>query len=290
MTLLDIWRNDPSQLDTYRVRQIVSFAGDGVLSDGNYTSNEFREFLSFVDSQKLFAYIRNCLTEKFERSGFVLQDLVNELGRRLDYKAINGRYRGSVQSIGFDGLWEAPSGWKLVIEVRTTDTYRIDLEVLARYRARLREQGALDDNSSILIIVGRQETGDLEAQIRGSRHAWDVRLLSAEALVRLVSLKEARDPATAERIRSLLLPNEYTRLDSLIEVAFDGAEDLRPAEPTDTAKEVLPHRKARTQQAVTRGAEQKLSELRARVVERYAANQGAGMLKTGMLKKSKLPY
>ena len=290
MTLLDIWRNDPSQLDTYRVRQIVSFAGDGVLSDGNYTSNEFREFLSFVDSQKLFAYIRNCLTEKFERSGFVLQDLVNELGRRLDYKAINGRYRGSAQSIGFDGLWEAPSGWKLVIEVRTTDTYRIDLEVLARYRARLREQGALDDNSSILIIVGRQETGDLEAQIRGSRHAWDVRLLSAEALVRLVSLKEARDPATAERIRSLLLPNEYTRLDSLIEVAFDGAEELRPAEPTDTAKEVLPHRKARTQQAVTRGAEQKLSELRARVVERYAANQGAGMLKTGMLKKSKLPY
>ncbi|MGF1610783.1 MAG: hypothetical protein ACFCUQ_15385 [Kiloniellales bacterium] len=290
MSLLDIWRNDPSQLDPYRVRQIVSFAGNGVLSDGNFTSNEFREFLSYVDSQKLFVYVRNCLGEKFERSGFVLQDLVNELGRRLDYKVINGRYRGSVQSIGHDGLWEAPSGWKLVIEVKTTDTYRVDLEVLARYRMQLREQGQLDDRSSILIVVGRQETGDLEAQIRGSRHAWDIRLLSADALVKLVSLKEEGDAATAERIRSLLLPNEYTRLDSLIEIVFDTAEDGREAGDAhcatkDSSGRVLTAGKARRQKLAERSPEQKLSDLRARVMQGYAASQ-----KAGQFKKSKLQY
>jgi len=35
----------------------------------------------------------------------------------------------------------------------------------------------------VLIVVGRQDTGELEAQIRGSRHAWDIRLISAEALL-----------------------------------------------------------------------------------------------------------
>ena len=44
--------------------------------------------------------------------------------------------------------------------------------------------------SSILIVVGRDDTGELEAQVRGSRHAWDIRLISADALVKLVNLKE----------------------------------------------------------------------------------------------------
>jgi hypothetical protein len=43
-----------------------------------------------------------------------------------------------------------------------------------------------EDQSSILIVVGREDTGDLEAQIRGSRHAWDVRLISVDALLRLM--------------------------------------------------------------------------------------------------------
>lgn len=33
--------------------------------------------------------------------------------------------------------------------------------------------GKLRDGSEALIIVGRSDTGDLEAQVRGSRHAWD---------------------------------------------------------------------------------------------------------------------
>jgi len=63
--------------------------------------------------------------------------------------------------------------------------------------------------------------------VRGSRHAWDVRLISAEALLKLVRLKQtAEGPETGRKIRSLLVPTEYTRLDGMIDVMFTAAKDV----------------------------------------------------------------
>jgi hypothetical protein len=75
-------------------------------------------------------------------------------------------------------------------------------------------QGMLNASSSILIVVGRIDTGELEAQVRGSRHSWDVRVISVDALLKLARLKqETDDPETAEKIRALFIPVDYTRLD-----------------------------------------------------------------------------
>jgi hypothetical protein len=49
--------------------------------------------------------------------GFVLQDLVNEIGRRLSYD-VRG-YQGVVNDIGFDGLWFDGKN-HIVVEVKTT--------------------------------------------------------------------------------------------------------------------------------------------------------------------------
>ena len=58
----------------------------------------------------------------------------------------------------------------------------------------------------MLLIVGRQDTGDLEAQIRGSRHAWDIRIISVDALLRLMSTKEeVEDPLMMQKIHSILV-------------------------------------------------------------------------------------
>jgi hypothetical protein len=95
--------------------------------------------------------------------------------------------------------------------------------------------------ASILIVVGRQDTGELEAQIRGSRHAWDIRLISAEALIKLVKLKEnSEDPETGRKIRNVLVPVEYTRLDSLVDVVFTAAIDVFPSmdEPKENDEEI----------------------------------------------------
>ena len=157
----------------------------------------------------------------------VLQDLINELGRRLDYEVENGRYQGVTNGIGFDGLWTSTEAHSLIIEVKTTDAYRLSLDTLAGYRNNLRTSDKLAITSSILIVVGRQDTGELEAQIRGSRHAWDVRVISAEALIKLVAIKEnSETPETGLKIRSVLMPVEYTRLDRLVDVMFTAVSDV----------------------------------------------------------------
>jgi hypothetical protein len=121
-----------------------------------------------------------------------------------------------------------------VIEVKTTDTYRISLDRIAEYKEKLVSDSRIGKSSSILIVVGRDDTGELEAQVRGSRHAWDIRLLSIEALLRLMQLKEnAEDATTGKKIRELLFPMEYTRLDQIIDVMFTTATDVQPALTSD---------------------------------------------------------
>jgi hypothetical protein len=227
MPLLSLWETNPEAIGQFTIEQVVSTAGDGNLKDGSLCSRELQSFLSQVPSASLSAYVAHCLSAKFEKGGMVLQDLVNELGRRLDYSVINGRYQGSTIHIGHDGLWKSPEGHTLVVEVKTTDAYRISLDTIAGYRAKLVEDGLPQSTSSILIVVGRQDTGELEAQIRGSKHAWDIRLISAEALTKLVAIKENSDePETGSKIRSVLVPVEYTRLDKLADLMFAAATDV----------------------------------------------------------------
>jgi hypothetical protein len=227
MPLIQLWEKTPDIVLQYNIKQIVSAAGDGVLSDNSECSKELRHYLHNIPPEKLFEHVEYCLSNSFERGGFALQDIINELGRRLDYDIEAGLYRGRPNQIGNDGLWRAPDGQSIIIEIKTTDAYRINLDTVASYRTKLIERGRITNQSSILIVVGRNDTGDLEAQIRGSRHAWDARIISTEALVKLVELKVKSDEdETTEKIRSLLIPFEYTRLDNIIDVMFAAAKDV----------------------------------------------------------------
>jgi hypothetical protein len=172
MSLVAMWESSPEQLEEKHVQQIIAFAGSGKLRDANDCSDEFRAYLARVPSELLKRYAEECLSTRFDDSGGALQDVVNEVGRRLGFRVTNGRYRGVAQQIGHDGLWVSEDGYAIVAESKTTDAYRIDLSVVSGYRKALIRDGAVsEDKSSVLIIVGRQDTGDLEAQIRGSRYA-----------------------------------------------------------------------------------------------------------------------
>ncbi|MDQ1727918.1 MAG: hypothetical protein QOD33_43 [Pyrinomonadaceae bacterium] len=239
MSLSDLWLSSRAQLEDKLVKQIISFSGTGELRDGSASSSEFRDYLSKIPSRYLARYAQECLREPFEGSGLALQDVINQIGRRLGFSIEYGRYRGSQSQIGFDGIWRFPSGHAVIVEVKTTDTYRIDLNTLAGYRQRLvDQQKMLEDTSSILVVVGRQDTGDLEAQIRGSRHAWDIRLISVEALLRLVSLKEeVEDPRIIDQICAILIPREFTRVDGIIDIVFSAAEEVRKEEVFEDEEE-----------------------------------------------------
>ncbi len=234
MPLLSIWATNPDAIFSLSIEQIVVTAGDGRLRDESDCSKELRSFLSQVGSEKLAEYADYCLTSAFNKSGLVLQDIVNELGRRLGFDVINGRYQGVSNAIGNDGLWKSPEGNNILVEVKTTDAYRISLNTIAKYRDKLKETGGIEGSDSMLLIVGREDTGELEAQVRGSRHAWDMRLISIDSLVRLVKLKESTEgAATGSKIRSILIPLEYTRLDTLIDVMFTAAKDVESTVDTE---------------------------------------------------------
>src|SRR5206468_3125807 len=101
MPLLSFWESNRDAVDQLTIEQIVANAGDGVLRDQSPCSEELRAYLGQIASEKIGTYIDHCLTSAFAKNGMVLQDLVNELGRRLDYDVTNGRYQGVVNAIGF---------------------------------------------------------------------------------------------------------------------------------------------------------------------------------------------
>src|ERR1035437_8873392 len=137
MAPTELWKRHRKELEKKHVQQVIGFAGEGKLRDGGPASKEFREFLALVPSTLLARYADDCLKDRFENSGLALQDIINQVGARLGFKVDQGRYRGTPGEVGFDGLWHAPDENCIVVEVKTTDAYRIDLGKVAVYRRKL---------------------------------------------------------------------------------------------------------------------------------------------------------
>ena len=202
-------------------------AGDGRVLDGSQCSLELRAFLREVDVPELERFTSECLEDPFEANGFALQDVINEVGRRLEFDTEPGLYRGRRGQTGFDGIWRSDDGVEFVVEVKTTDTYNVNLDRVAAYRHQLIAAQRLNEASSVLFVVGRQDTGALEAQIRGSPHAWTMRVIGATSLIQLLKVKNRSDSGSvAGRIRSLFHPVEYTRLDGIADLMFETATEV----------------------------------------------------------------
>ncbi len=219
--LLDIWRATKETVLKMNLEQIVSNAG--TLKDGSEASADFRQFLQEVDSHKLAEYATFCIENK--HYGEVLQDIVNEIGRRLGFTVENGRYAGVRNEIGFDGIWTSDKE-NLIIEVKTTAAYTIKLDVIATYRDKLAKSGKVREDSPILMVIGRDDTEALEAQVRGSRHAWSIRIIGIDALIKLMEVNlSTSSKEVTEKIHTILKPIEYTRIDKIVDVIFSAAED-----------------------------------------------------------------
>jgi hypothetical protein len=264
------------------IEQVVSSAGDGILLDQSPCSDEFRQYLNVAPIERLFDYSRHCLESSFNKSGLVLQDIVNEFGRRLDFEVENGLYQGKRNAVGFDGIWRAKGEPDLIIEVKTTDYVTVRLEKLAEYKEKLLAESKVGKSASILIVVGREDTGALEAQVRGSRYAWEMRLISVERLIKLVQIREkSDDPATLNQIRQLLQPFEYTKIDKIIDVIFTTAanvesqQEIEQEAPTPTTEGEDEHEIGKQ----VRTAPELLNAKRQQAVDAFAAVKGKELVK-----------
>src|SRR5439155_11190738 len=106
MALLDLWKASHQQLEGKHVQQMLGLAGSGKLLDGNSASAEFREFLAYIPTNLLARYAEESLSGRFDGSGLALQDVINQVGRRLGFEVTHGRCRGAQAHIGYDGLWK----------------------------------------------------------------------------------------------------------------------------------------------------------------------------------------
>ena len=242
MPLMKFWNDSRETILQMGIKQVVANAGDGNILDNSIASEELRSFLSIISTKHLSRYIDTCLETNFDCSGFVLQDIINELGKRLGYQVQHGLYRGKKNAVGFDGVWKISNNRDIVIEAKTTDYYTISLDKIFKYKKRLVLSGDIASDAMVLFVVGRDDSNSLEAQIRGSRYAWDARLISVESLLQLVMIKEkTQDALTLEKIRALIEPIEYTRLDRLVDVVFLSIEDaeksIEEESHTSTASE-----------------------------------------------------
>ena len=269
----------PEVIATKTIDQLVSFFGDGKLRDHSECSSQLRAFLVNQTSTKLAEFAQHCLDTKFEKSGQVLQDIVNEIGSRLGFDVSSGLYAGTTKAIGFDGLWNDGSNW-LVVEVKTTDAYRINLDTPAGYAKKLQaEKGLSAAHMFTLIVVGRQDTGDLEAQVRGSKHAWTVRLVSVDALIKLMYVREELDDEHLHaKIKKVLLPFEYTRVDEIVDLVFETQQDsdqkAQTAEQLEEAvSEAKPGKAPKWVPQIT--PKQELSAMRELIVSSFFASKNA---------------
>jgi hypothetical protein len=276
MPLLSFWKNNRDEVLKLTIEQVVSSAGDGNLRDNSPCSEELRQFLRFVPTETLCRYAQYCLDNSFDKGGLVLQDIVNEFGQRLDFDVEHGLYQGKKTAVGFDGIWRTKNEPELIIEVKTTDYVTVSLDKLANYRSRLVEEKRVAPTSKVLIVVGREDTGALEAQVRGSRYAWDMRLISIDGLMKLVQIKEKSDDEdTLRQIRTLLQPFEYTKVDQIIDVIFSTARDV---EVQQTAEEAIaePKSEKRTFEWTDREV---LNEKRISAVEAFGKIRGIEFVK-----------
>jgi hypothetical protein len=158
-----------------------------------------------------------------------------------------------------------------LLEVKTTDYVAVSLDKIAAYKERLCAGQRIKPNASMLLVVGREDTGALEAQVRGSRYAWDMRLISVERLIKLVQIKEkSDDPATLTQIGQLLQPFEYTKIDRIMDAIFTtaaGVEEqvVEPVPGLDTDKTHEAARQERTDPDLLNGKRSEAVEAFARL-------------------------
>jgi hypothetical protein len=198
----------PSSLDV--VLDLVGTLDD---TPGEDTAQErFRSYLSreIDEVGHVRDLIEECLRESGPQYARALQDLVNYVGHFLGFDVEHGRYKGTTNDIGHDGLWLNPDGFYVVIETKTTDQFHIKTSALTGYVNELiSEQRVPDWESAMgLYVIGDPdpEVNQLENSIIAESKTDQLRIISIDALLSLAELLSKYD-VTHEDALAVLRPS-----------------------------------------------------------------------------------
>lgn len=182
---------------TTTLGDILDLVGPLDDSAGEETSRErFRRHLekSAKEVGQIRDYVDECLRTSGAQYNRALQDLVNHVGQFLGFEVVFGRYQGVAGQPGFDGHWKSPTGFHIVVEVKTTEVYSVKIDTLIGYvEAMISERTIPDWDSALgLYVIGRPdpEIRQLENAIVARKRTHDLRIISADSLLSLAGLNE----------------------------------------------------------------------------------------------------
>ncbi|MEN6520549.1 MAG: EVE domain-containing protein [Armatimonadota bacterium] len=163
-----------------------------------------------IDTGQVRDYVEECLRVSGEQYSRALQDLVNHIGCFLGFDVIFGRYQGVKGEIGFDGYWSSPTGFHIVIEVKTTEVYSIRSTTLIGYIDQLISDEKISgwDNALGLYVIGKPypDIRQLEHMIVAEKRINQLRIISVESLLTLAEMVNQYD-VTHESILAILKPS-----------------------------------------------------------------------------------
>lgn len=228
--------------------RIVNLAGDW--TDGSRASEQFREIIS--DEQTTTEEIESYLNEAIEGSerhhNRALQDLVNNVGRRLGFEVEYGVYQGRSDTIGYDGHWISTTTddeTHLIVETKTSSTYTIDPSQAGEYMHEFVEREDVDRNQVYgLYVMGDDDTETISQTILGSQYRDRMRVITARRLLKLLEIQEDSG-LRHEQVVDVLLPINAVDVGQLVGLIQDvieireddeGISDPTPARPTGSSE------------------------------------------------------
>lgn len=219
---LALWTEYDDCLSKERLRDGQSRDPDGRIA-------AFRAHLSSISSLELCWLAADSHND---RKYGVLQDTINEAGRRLGFDVEHGRSYGYLNRPGHDGLWRLPPVGTLVVhiawETATVPMYPRgpDLEPFVDPRRAMIEARTIGEESSVLLVaVGPGASSYYSKEIRRSRHRRYMSVSSLWPIFGLMLLRDTPDdPPPARWVYHMLRSCESTNVDETLRRMLSPSE------------------------------------------------------------------
>jgi len=207
--------------------RIVNLAGDW--TDGSRASEQFREIVEDeqTTTEEIEAYLQEAIGGSEQYHNKALQDLVNNIGRRLGFEVEYGVYQGRSDTIGYDGRWISTAtddDTHLVVETKTNTAYSIDPGQAGEYMAELVDEHEVDRGQVYgLYVIGEGDVETVSQTVLGSQYRDRMRVITAQRLLDLLEIQEDSG-LRHDQVVDVLLPINAVDVGQLVGLIQDVIE------------------------------------------------------------------
>jgi hypothetical protein len=206
---------------------IADLAGDW--TDDSRASEQFREIIENeqTTTDEIEAFLHEAIDGSEQHHNRALQDLVNNIGRRLGFRVDHGIYQGRSGKIGYDGHWVSDATeteTHLIVETKKTTAYSIDPGQAGGYITDLAENEDLDREQVYgLYVIGEGNVETVAQTIFGSQYRDRMRVITAHRLLDLLAI-QAESGLRHDQVLDVLLPINAVDVGQLVGLIQDVIE------------------------------------------------------------------